>query len=100
MSQRHINNPAEVAILRFCVDMLHARNDEDEVQRIIDKKLATYDAGEHVSLLKVALRVVVAQFFAPPARRLDRELGYDFVDAGLRLQALDNDGLFTREEDD
>lgn len=99
MTKPAMNTPTELDILRFCIDMLQVREDEDQVQKVIEKTLIDYHPGLHTSLLKVALRVTVSQFFAPPARRLDHELGYDFVDAGLRLQAMANEGKLHKEED-
>ncbi|GAA4221497.1 hypothetical protein FHR32_005113 [Streptosporangium album] len=95
-----MTTPTETDILRFCVALCAARDDEDEVRQVIEQHLANIDPYLHTTYLKVSLRVVVAQFFAPPARRLDHELGVDFVDAGLRLQAMANEGLDDQAADD
>jgi hypothetical protein len=95
-----LNTPAEVDILRFAVALCTARDDEDEVRDVIEERLAKLNPGLHAAYLKVVLRVVVAQFLAAPARKLNQELGYDFVDMALRYQALVNDGIDDQTEQD
>ncbi|MCC5580609.1 hypothetical protein IMZ11_33825 [Microtetraspora sp. AC03309] len=93
MTPSTFTTPTETDILRFCVALCEARNDEDKVGQVIKERLAGLPGFLHAAFLTVTVRVVVAQFLAPAARRLDHELGFDFVDAGLRLQSLANDGL-------
>lgn len=93
-----ITVPTETDILRFCIALGRARNDEDQVKQVIDEELAKYSPGLHATYLKVTLRVVTAQFLAPAARKLDRELGFPFVDAGLDLQEATNEGLLDVDE--
>lgn len=88
-----INAPTETDILKFCVALGFARDDEQQVKQVIEKELATLSPGLHAVYLAVVLRVVVAQFWAPAAHKLDDELGAPFVDRTLRYQQLINDGL-------
>lgn len=94
-----IRTQTETDILRFVVEMGFVRNDEERVKQVIEEELSGLPEGLHAAYLKVALRVVVAQFYGLTARRLDHELGYDFVDTGLGLQELANDGLLEQEPD-
>lgn len=89
----HINTPAEREILKFIVAMCDVRDDEDEVKQVIEDRLATMHKDLHAVYLKVALRVVMAQFYGFVARRLDGEVGYDLVDDMLDYQRRANEGL-------
>jgi hypothetical protein len=93
-----VNSSAEKDILRFIVDMAEVRDDEDAVKKVIDAKLSTLDPYLHAALLKVTLRVMVAQFYAPPVRRLAEELGYPLTDIALARERRSLDG--TPEDDD
>lgn len=84
--------PTNEDILRFCVAMLSARDDEDLVQRLINQELDDLPEFIRETYLKVVLRVVVAQFFSPTAAKLNR-LAPGFVDAGLALQGAQNEGI-------
>ncbi|MGW4641822.1 hypothetical protein ACWEN6_25110 [Sphaerisporangium sp. NPDC004334] len=86
-------------ILRFCVELCRARDNEDQVKAVIDRHLASLSTGLHSAYLKVTLRVIVAQFFGLTARKLDHELGWESVDAGLALQAAANGGLLDEDDD-
>ncbi|GAA2875670.1 hypothetical protein GCM10010517_36620 [Streptosporangium fragile] len=87
-----LSAPTGTDVLRFAVTLGRARDNEDQVQRVIDDELAQLSPGLHAAYLKVTLRVVVAQLFASAARRLDAELGVPFTDGGLDLQTAENDG--------
>lgn len=83
----------EQDILRFIVSMAEVRHDEDEVKQIIEDHLGLLHRDLHAVLLKVTLRVVVAQFYAPASARLDDELGYDFTSQAVDFQRCVNDGV-------
>lgn len=89
----HVNTPAETDILRFAISLLTARDDEPLVKQVIDDKVAETPGYLHAALLKVTLRVVVAQFYGPLAARLDRETYPGFTDTGLHAQAAANEGI-------
>jgi hypothetical protein len=93
-----IKTPTETDILRFAVIVCAARTDEDLCKQTINEELAAIPEFLHGTFLKVALRVIVAQFYAPIVQRLEDEMGQPgFVDAGLYLQGLDNEGLLSPE---
>ncbi|MFF0860917.1 hypothetical protein ACFYUV_04090 [Nonomuraea sp. NPDC003560] len=100
MTQSHINTPTEDDIIRSCIELLRARHNEEQVRQLIDSELAPYSTGLHASILKVVLRVIVAQFYAPAARRLDHEIGWEFCDAGLDLQAAATNGELESSDND
>ncbi|MFI6299563.1 hypothetical protein ACIBEJ_48770 [Nonomuraea sp. NPDC050790] len=95
-----MNTPLEADIVRMCIDLLRARNNEDEVGQRINGMLATFHPTMHAALLKVVLRVVIAQFHAPTARRLDHEIGWEFCQAGLDLQEASTNGTLEADGDD
>lgn len=82
----------ETTILRFTVALCAARDDEDLVKRVIDAECEEWPVGLQAAMLKVTLRVIVAQYLASLARRSERLTGLD-VDAALRAQAADNEGV-------
>ena len=84
--------PSNEDFLRFGVALLAARDNADLVDRVIDEELAELPEFLHATYLKVALRMVVTEFFAPVARVLDR-VAPGFTDQGLALQAAANEGV-------
>lgn len=86
-----IREPTETDILRLVVTLCAARDDEQLVREVLDAELAEWPTFLHAALLKVTLRVVVAQFFGTLARRIERE-SPDFVDLALQGQAAENEG--------
>lgn len=95
-----ISTPTEDDVIRTCVALLRARNDEEQVRRVIGEQLAPYNPGIHAAILKVVLRVVVAQFFATTSRRVDHEIGWEFTDAGLDLQEAATNGTLEQADED
>ncbi|MFI6477379.1 hypothetical protein ACIBH1_05565 [Nonomuraea sp. NPDC050663] len=91
--------PSDEDIIRVCITLLRARKDENEVKKLIERELAYYHPGLHPAILKVVLRVVVAQFFKTTANRVDHEIGWEFVDAGLDLQEAATNGALESDED-
>lgn len=96
----HVNSEAEKDILRFIVAMAQARDDEDAVKQVIDQYMSRIDPYLHATLLKVTMRVLVAQFYAPIAHRLDNELGYPHTWLAIERQRRLNDGIADDDEDD
>lgn len=84
--------PSNEDILRFGVALLTARDDDNLVDQLIDEQLAEIPQYLHDVYLKIVLQMVVAEFFAPMARVLDR-LAPGFTDKGLGLQAAANEGV-------
>lgn len=93
-SLAHVNTPAERDVLRFIVAVLEVRDDEDAVKNVIDEHLALINPHHHAILLKVVMRVMVAQFYAPTANMVDE--GWTEVRLG-RQRAL-NSRAAMREE--
>lgn len=94
----HVNSPAETDVLRFIVAALEVRDDEDAVKRVIEEHLALIDPYHHATLLKVVMRVMVAQFYAPTTRLLDEVLAEDWADARLGHQRMLNSRAAMRED--
>lgn len=84
--------PSEEDFLRFGVALLTARDDTDLVDQLIDQELAEIPKFLHDTFLKIALRMVVTEFFAPVARLVDRAAP-GFTETGLNLQAAANEGV-------
>ncbi|MCW2920009.1 MAG: hypothetical protein JWN52_8077 [Actinomycetia bacterium] len=94
MAADQIEAPGEVDVLRFVVRVCAARDDEDLTGQTINEELAAIPEYLHATFLKIAMRVVVAQLYASTAQRLEDEMGQPgFIDTGLYLQGLDNEGL-------
>lgn len=87
-----IRTPTETDVLRFVVAMCSARDDEGLVKEVIDRELEEWPSHLHASLLRVALRVSVAQMYGVLARRIDREMP-GFIDHALQGQAAQNEGM-------
>ncbi len=95
-----MNSPSEADIIRFIIDLAEVRDDEDEVKAVIDRKLADTHDYLHAALLRVTLRVLVAQFYAPPIRRLEHELGYPITEIALMAERRALDGPIDDEDAD
>ena len=82
----HETDRYNVRILQLITQACIERDDEDAVKEVIDAHLATWPEALRATMLAIALRVMIAQFFATTAAKLDAELGYPMVDNGLDYQ--------------
>ncbi|MEU6709979.1 hypothetical protein ABZ897_00755 [Nonomuraea sp. NPDC046802] len=92
------NSPAEWDLLRFAVAVLDVRDDEDAVKNVIEEHLALVHPQLHAVVLKVCMRVIVAQFYAPTARLLDEVLDEDWTEVRLGHQRMLNNRAAMRED--
>lgn len=95
---QQIEVPSDTDILRFIVAVCAARGDEDLTGQTINEELAAIPEFLRATFLKIALRVTVAQFYAPIADKLEEQMGVPgLIDSGLYMQALENEGLLSTE---
>ncbi len=87
------NSHTERDATRFVLDLCEARDDKDEVARLIDERLATMSAAAQAAHLRAALRVVVARVLWTIAYNLDLKADADLTEIILHHEWLQNEGL-------
>jgi len=95
-----IRVPSNSDILKFCTDMLQVRGDRDQVKQVIEQNLQNVHPALRTAYLTVTMHTLVSEFFAPLADRVDRELGFQAVKAGLDYQAGTNGGHLDTDDDE